>query len=414
MARNDGINRTSVRNVNLTEKDIGKTQQHNEREKESYANENIVPERSALNVHFKRPEKGYTEAFQQMEADGVISTRGLKADAAHYGEMVFDVNSAYFFNHGGYEYAKQFYAEAYKSAVKIVGGEQYILSAVMHADERNPAMSDALGQEVCHYHMHVIYIPVVAKQILWSKRCKDKALVGSVKGTVMQVSSSKKWASQPALDEAGKPLLRKNGMPVLKLSYSLLQDDFFNHMISAGYTDVERGERGSAEEHLTVTQFKVGQEKKRLAELDNELEKKAHAFEKLKNQQVSVRAIEHIEVKSIPFSSKVAVEREDYEALSRAAQKYVICEKREGKLQRLLDTANKTIAELRASLRQATEALNERNSLKARHHAIELERENMELREKVGWYRTMIERLGLAYLFGREKGERKTGKVHER
>ena len=81
-----------------------------------------------------------------MEQDGVISTRGLKPDAVKYGELVFDVNSAYFYNHGGYEFAKQFYADAYKAAVEIVGGEQYILSAVMHADERNRAMSEALGR----------------------------------------------------------------------------------------------------------------------------------------------------------------------------------------------------------------------------------------------------------------------------
>ena len=75
----------------------------------------------------------------------------------------FDVNSAYFYNHGGYEFAKQFYADAYKAAVEIVGGEQYILSAVMHADERNRAMSEALGEDVYHYHLHVVYIPVVEK-----------------------------------------------------------------------------------------------------------------------------------------------------------------------------------------------------------------------------------------------------------
>ena len=40
----------------------------------------------------------------------------------------------------------------------------------------------------------MVYVPVVEKQILWSKRCKDKALVGTVKETVMQVSRSKKWA----------------------------------------------------------------------------------------------------------------------------------------------------------------------------------------------------------------------------
>ena len=163
-----------------------------------------------------------------------------------------------------YEFAKQFYSDAYKAAVEIVGGEQYILSAVKHADERNRAMSDALGEDVYHYHLHVVYIPVVEKQILWSKRCKDKSLIGTVKETIMQVSSSKKWISKPALDEHGNPMLTAKGKPILKKSYSVLQDDFFNAMRTAGYTDVQRGERGSTEEHLTVTQFKVQAEQERL------------------------------------------------------------------------------------------------------------------------------------------------------
>ncbi|MDD7396189.1 MAG: plasmid recombination protein [Eubacteriales bacterium] len=264
MARNDGIDRTVARNVNLTASKIANAQRHNEREKESYTNPDIVPDRLSYNVHFKSPTGSYAEMFEQMKADGVISTRGLKDDAKLYGELVFDVNSAYFYNHGGYEFAKQFYADAYKAAVEIVGGEQYILSAVMHADERNRAMSEALGEDVYHYHLHVVYIPVVEKQILWSKRCKDKSLVGNVKETIMQVSSSKKWQSKPALDENGNPMLTAKGKPILKKSYSILQDDFFNAMRAAGYTDVERGERGSTEEHLTVTQFKVQAEQERL------------------------------------------------------------------------------------------------------------------------------------------------------
>ena len=264
MARNDGIDRTVVRNVNLTASKIANAQRHNEREKESYSNPDIVPERLPYNVHFKTPTGSYTEMYEQMKADGVISTRGLKDDAKIYGELVFDVNSAYFYNHGGYEFAKQFYADAYKAAVETVGGEQYILSAVMHADERNRAMSEALGEDVYHYHLHVVYIPVVEKQILWSKRCKDKSLVGTVKETIMQVSSSKKWISKPALDEHGNPMLTAKGKPILKKSYSILQDDFFNAMRAAGYTDVQRGERGSTEEHLTVTQFKVQAEQERL------------------------------------------------------------------------------------------------------------------------------------------------------
>ena len=264
MERNDGIDRTVARNANLTASKIANAQRHNEREKESYTNPDIVPERLSHNVHFKAPTGSYAEMFEQMKAEGVISTRGMKDDAKLYGELVFDVNSAYFYNHGGYEFAKQFYSDAYKAAVEIVGGEQYILSAVMHADERNRAMSDALGEDVYHYHLHVVYIPVVEKQILWSKRCKDKSLIGTVKETIMQVSSSKKWISKPALDEHGNPMLTAKGKPILKKSYSVLQDDFFNAMRTAGYTDVQRGERGSTEEHLTVTQFKVQAEQERL------------------------------------------------------------------------------------------------------------------------------------------------------
>ena len=265
MARNDGIDRTLARNQDLeTPDDVTKVQEHNEREKDRYSNVDIVPERTALNVHFKSPTDDYVKMFEQMEQDKIISTRGLKPDAVKYGELVFDVNSTYFYNHGGYEFAKQFYADAYKAAVEIVGGEQYILSAVMHADERNRAMSEALGEDVYHYHLHVVYIPVVKKQILWSKRCKDESLRGTVKETITQVSRSKKWESKPVLDENGNPMLNAKGKKILKSSYSVLQDDFFNFMRNAGYTDVERGECGSTEEHLTVTQFKVQAEQQRL------------------------------------------------------------------------------------------------------------------------------------------------------
>ena len=281
MARNDGVDRTIVRNHDLKAPgDVAKIQEHNEREKTHYSNQDIVPERTQMNVHFKTPSASYTEMFAQLEREKVISTRGLKPDAVKFGELVFDVNSAYFYNHGGYEFAKQFYADAYRAAAEIVGGEQFILSAVMHADELNRAMSEALGEEVYHYHLHVVYIPVVEKQVLWSKRCKDKSLVGTVKETLMQVSRSKKWASKPALDADGKPMLNAKGKQILKSSYSVLQDDFFHFMRSAGYDDIERGERGSTEEHLTVTQFKVKAEQQRLEAVSEQVAQAEQAVEK--------------------------------------------------------------------------------------------------------------------------------------
>ena len=153
-----------------TPADVAKVQEHNKREKDSYSNQGHRAGTHFAEHSFQSSRGRLCKMFEQMEQDGVISTRGLKPDAVKYGELIFDVNSAYFYNHGGYEFAKQFYADAYKAAVEIVGGEQYILSAVMHADERNRAMSEALGEDVYHYHLHVVYIPVVEKQILWSKR----------------------------------------------------------------------------------------------------------------------------------------------------------------------------------------------------------------------------------------------------
>ena len=35
----------------------------------------------------------------------------------------------------------------------------------MHADERNRGMSEAFGKDVYHYHLHVVYVPVVDKEM---------------------------------------------------------------------------------------------------------------------------------------------------------------------------------------------------------------------------------------------------------
>ena len=215
MARNDGIDRTFARNQDLpTLDDVAKVQEHNEREKDSYSNQDIDTTQTHRNVHFKKTYRQLCRHVRSDDCRWCYLHRGLKADAVKYGELLFDVNSAYFHNHGGYEFAKQFYADAYKAAVEIVGGEQYILSAVMHADEHNRAMSEALGEDVYHYHLHVVYIPVVEKQILWSKRCKDEALRGTVKEVITQVSRSKKWESKPVLGEDGNPMLNAKGKKI--------------------------------------------------------------------------------------------------------------------------------------------------------------------------------------------------------
>ena len=92
MARGDGIHRTSARNARMKDTDIDNAQAHNEREKSSYVNQDIVPERTPYNVHFKTPTAGYKEMFEQMRSDGVISTRANMIQRAK--ELVEELSDA--------------------------------------------------------------------------------------------------------------------------------------------------------------------------------------------------------------------------------------------------------------------------------------------------------------------------------
>ena len=61
---------------------------------------------------------------------------------------------------------------------------------------------------------------------------------------------------------------------------ALPKTNYIKTMHNAGYTDVERGERGSTEEHLTVTQFKVQREQERLDSLTAQVDQKAQSLAK--------------------------------------------------------------------------------------------------------------------------------------
>ena len=69
MARNDGIDRTFARNQDLpTLDDVAKVQEHNEREKDSYSNQDIDTSQTYRNIHFKTPTDSYAAMFNQMIA----------------------------------------------------------------------------------------------------------------------------------------------------------------------------------------------------------------------------------------------------------------------------------------------------------------------------------------------------------
>lgn len=327
IARNDGVHRTVVRNVTYTKATIGLKERHNERLNECYFNEDIIPERKDFNVHFKECQGTYLEEFQRLCDEKIISTRGLKEGANIIDELVFDVNSRYFEEQGGYDFAVKFFQEAYEMAVAKVGGEQYILSAVLHADERNKALSEELGKDVFHYHLHVTYIPVVEKKVLWTKRCKDVEKIGTVKEVITQVSHSKKWGFRQEVD--------KNGKKVNVKPYSILQDEYFQYMKEMGFTGFERGEFGSKEKHLSDVEFKVEKEKERLSaleekgdNLEKEVEEQSKALEVVAKKKNKLADIDGIEAKPLPLTSKVMVETEDLEKLKTLGKKQIATDKK--------------------------------------------------------------------------------------
>ena len=126
------------------------------------------------------------------------------------------------------------------------------------------------------------------KELKYTKRA-GADLVGKVKAVIPQINHTDKW-----------PNRKIDGKYVNK--YSKLQDRYFEHMDAAGFPNLQRGERGSAAEHLTVEEYKYQQEKKRveeakaqvaqseilLGELDEQAEKKKKRLGAL-DEQIAVK-----------------------------------------------------------------------------------------------------------------------------
>lgn len=316
-----------------TASEISKAERHNERKNETYDNINVIKERIPYNVHFKSPQdKTYMEILKQMEAEGMVSTRGLRNDATLFNEIIIDVNTMYFERMGGYEYAKEFYAEAYRLIEKKFGAEN-VISAVMHADELNEAATDELGKDVYHYHLHAIVLPVVEKEILWSKRCKDPQLRGTVKEVIKQISHSKKWASNiPIYDEKGNPILRRNGKQKYRKSYSILQDELFQHMTEHGFKGFQRGEMGSTTENLTALQYKIKQDTKRLNNIQEQIQKEQITYESSHEIYKTFSEIDDMGQKTL--MGKVSMTKDDYSQLTTLAKEGITSREKIYKLQK--------------------------------------------------------------------------------
>lgn len=153
-----------------------------------------------------------------------------------------------------------------------------------------------------------------------------------------------------------------------------------------------------------MLEFKREKRKEELAELEQ-------TIERVQQQQVSIKAVEQIEAMPLPLTSKVAIEREDYQTLVTAAQKYVVQEKQDGKLKKLLKEARKTIADLKSKIESlitelaaVKEELVQYKSVRGQLRTADLEQENDRLRKRVRTYEDVISRNNLWSYFHKHKG----------
>ena len=339
---------------------VGKFERHIERKNDSYENMNVDLSRTPMNVSFKNCGKlTYNEHLDKMIAAGTVSLKGLKPDATVFDEMIMDVNTDYFEQNGGYEYACRFYEEAFHFAEKLYGKDN-IVSAVMHADELNTAMTEKYGRPIYHYHLHIMALPVVDKEVRWTKRCKDPELVGKVKEVIHQVSHSKKWKSEKAFDENGNPILNSKGKQVYHASYSILQDKFYEHMQEAGFNGFSRGERGSTAENLASLEFKIKKDKEKLSDLQEKIAGEQVRYEENHNAFMTFNEIDSSGKKS--FTGKYTVSADDYEKLTTLAKRSYSAESEAQRLReenrnlsRQIWSLQSEISKLGTALRELTE-----------------------------------------------------------
>ena len=242
-----------------------------------------------------------------------------------------------------------------------------VFSAHLHMDEATP-------------HIHIDFVPFTT---------------GSKRGLSTRVSMKQALADQGITGEGRS--MTERAVWVQKEKEALAEI-----MLEHG---IEWEQKGEHREHLSVLEYKREQRTQELAELEQ-------TIERVQQQQVSIKAVEQIEAKPLPLSSKVALEREDYQALVTAAQKFVVQEKQEGKLKKLLSEAKKTIstlkntiADLKAQLASVTKELTEYKSVRGKLRIAEVEQENDNLRSKLRSYEAVIDRNNLWAYFTQRRGK---------
>lgn len=291
---------------------------HNRR---TYTAENVDAERSHLNIEYCYTpiEQAYHELFD--EALAAFNAKQKRKDRCieNYYEKIRD--------------GKQ--EKAFYEVIFQIGNMEDMESTTDNGDlartvldkfmltfqERNPNLhifSAHLHMDEATPHLHIDFIPFTT---------------GSKRGLSTRVSLKQALADQGIAGEGRS--MTERAVWVQKEKETLAEI-----MLEYG---IEWEQKDEHREHLSVLEYKREQRTQELVQLEQ-------TIERVQQQQVSIKAVEQIEARPLPLTSKVALEREDYQTLVTAAQKYAVQEKQEGKLKKLLKEAKKTIADLKAKI----------------------------------------------------------------
>ena len=199
-----------IRNAKYKRENLKAVYRHNERKNKNYSNKDIDKTKSYLNYALKEPEFNYEKEF-----DKIREKYDLKGQIKTVSNIVCEyviTSDNDFFKRIGEKETKRYFETAYKFVCEYKDlGEQYILSAKVHYDERSP-------------HMHLLFLPVV--------HTTDK------KGNnIDKLACSEFWKA--------------------KDSYRQLQNAFFEYMESNGF-DLKRvlPKEETNREHYTVKEYK--------------------------------------------------------------------------------------------------------------------------------------------------------------
>ena len=253
-----------IRNQNHKVGAVALVERHNERKNHNYSNADIDHSRSKENFHLKSPQGSYWETFNKIrdrqQLKGNLRLQGEKQSTVLC-EFIITSDKA-FFDGIGADGTKRFFEDAYQFVTSKVGGEQFVVSAVVHMDEATP-------------HMHVTFIPTVRGKDRKGQPCR-------------RINCSEFWKGRD--------------------SYSRLQDEWYDFIArSCGY-DLERGVKGSTAEHLSVAEYKLKKTQEQLARSEA--------------QAQEIVNIENISAKNLPLNT-VALKRGDYDKLKASAEAYV-------------------------------------------------------------------------------------------